>query len=55
MEQPSKLIVTGEYAHQGFGELALTYGPGAVGSLTWRYRLSANRSVVDEVTIPPRG
>ena len=51
----SKLIVNGEYSHTGFGELELTAATATQPArLTWRYRLSANRSVVDEVLVPRR-
>ena len=53
------LIVAGQYAKAGtgFGELAVVSSNasevgGAV--LRWRYRLSRDGSVVDEMTLPPR-
>ena len=44
------LIEHVDYRDQGYGELEL----GPDGALEWRYLVSANRSVVDRVTIPSR-
>jgi len=48
------LIATGQYAGTGFGELATITSNDGETVLRWRYRLSGNGSVVDELILPAR-